>query len=328
MADYLVRAEKLSKLYSVGGRMFSRKHGYLHAVENVSLGIKPGEVFGLIGETGCGKTTFGRMLVKLIEPSSGSLFFENEDITRIKGGKLRGFRRKAHLIFQDPYVSFDPRFTVEKSLHEASSLHFKNESREKTSRRLFEVLEAVGLVPQENFLGKSVDELSGGQNQRVSIARALIVNPKFVVADEPVSMLDVSIRASILNLMLDVKDRYGLTYMFILHDLPLAQQICQRIAVMYSGQIVELGSADELILNPVHPYTKALISAIPNPRHKNRARKERVVLSSEMTTPIDPPPGCRLYKRCPFASDTCKNTEKQLVEVSKDHYVACVLSST
>jgi len=328
MEEYLVRAEKLSKLYSVGGRIFSRKHDYLHAVENVSLGIKPGEVFGLIGETGCGKTTFGRMLVKLIEPSSGNLFFENEDITRIKGRKLRDFRRKAHLIFQDPYGSFDPRFTVERSLHEASRLHFRDESREETGRRVFEVLEAVGLVPQENFLGKSADELSGGQNQRVSIARALIVNPKFVVADEPVSMLDVSIRASVLNVMLDVKDRYGLTYLFILHDLLLAQQICQRIAVMYSGQIVELGSANELILNPVHPYTKALISAIPNPRNEDRARKERVVLSSEITTPINPLPGCRLYKRCPLASDTCKNTETQLVEVSKDHYVACVLSST
>jgi len=295
---------------------------YLKAVDGVSFKILEGEIFCLAGESGCGKTTTGRTILRLIEPTAGKILFNGENILEYDENRIKAFRRKAQIIFQDPYESVNPRMTIYDIVEEPLRIH-KIGNKEERMEMVHKMLEEVELKPPESFLYRFPHELSGGQRQRVAIARALILNPLFIVADEPVSMLDMSIRAEILNLMLSLKDRHNLTYLFITHDLAVAKYICDRIAIMYLGKIVELGDIEEVIDNPLHPYTRALISAVPVPDPREKIGE--IPIKGEVTSPIDLPKGCRFRPRCLYVKDICKEKEPKLIEVSKSHYVACHL---
>ena len=295
---------------------------YLKAVDGVSFKILKGEIFCLAGESGCGKTTTGRTILRLIEPTAGKILFNRENILEYDENRIKAFRRRAQIIFQDPYESVNPRMTIYDIVEEPLRIH-KIGNKEERMEMVHKMLEEVELKPPESFLYRFPHELSGGQRQRVAIARALILNPLFIVADEPVSMLDMSIRAEILNLMLSLKDRHNLTYLFITHDLAVAKYICDRIAIMYLGKIVELGDIEEVIDNPLHPYTRALISAVPVPDPREKIGE--IPIKGEVTSPIDLPKGCRFRPRCLYVKDICKKKEPELTEVSKNHYVACHL---
>jgi len=295
---------------------------YLKAVDGVSFKILKGEIFCLAGESGCGKTTTGRTILRLIEPTAGKILFNRENILEYDENRIKAFRRRAQIIFQDPYESVNPRMTIYDIVEEPLRIH-KIGNKEERMEMVHRMLEEVELKPPESFLYRFPHELSGGQRQRVAIARALILNPLFIVADEPVSMLDMSIRAEILNLMLSLKDRHNLTYLFITHDLAVAKYICDRIAIMYLGKIVELGDIEEVIDNPLHPYTRALISAVPVPDPREKIGE--IPIKGEVTSPIDLPKGCRFRPRCLYVKDICKKKEPELIEVSKNHYVACHL---
>jgi len=295
---------------------------YLKAVDGVSFKILKGEIFCLAGESGCGKTTTGRTILRLIEPTAGKILFNGENILEYDENRIKAFRRRAQIIFQDPYESVNPRMTIYDIVEEPLRIH-KIGNKEERMEMVHKMLEEVELKPPESFLYRFPHELSGGQRQRVAIARALILNPLFIVADEPVSMLDMSIRAEILNLMLSLKDRHNLTYLFITHDLAVAKYICDRIAIMYLGKIVELGDIEEVIDNPLHPYTRALISAVPVPDPREKIGE--IPIKGEVTSPIDLPKGCRFRPRCLYVKDICKKKEPELIEVSKNHYVACHL---
>lgn len=295
---------------------------YLKAVDGVSFKILEGEIFCLAGESGCGKTTTGRTILRLIEPTAGKILFNGENILEYDENRIKAFRRRAQIIFQDPYESVNPRMTIYDIVEEPLRIH-KIGNKEERMEMVHKMLEEVELKPPESFLYRFPHELSGGQRQRVAIARALILNPLFIVADEPVSMLDMSIRAEILNLMLSLKDRHNLTYLFITHDLAVAKYICDRIAIMYLGKIVELGDIEEVIDNPLHPYTRALISAVPVPDPRKKIGE--IPIKGEVTSPIDLPKGCRFRPRCLYVKDICKKKEPELIEVSKNHYVACHL---
>jgi len=295
---------------------------YLKAVDGVSFKILKGEIFCLAGESGCGKTTTGRTILRLIEPTAGKILFNRENILEYDENRIKAFRRRAQIIFQDPYESVNPRMTIYDIVEEPLRIH-KIGNKEERMEMVHKMLEEVELKPPESFLYRFPHELSGGQRQRVAIARALILNPLFIVADEPVSMLDMSIRAEILNLMLSLKDRHNLTYLFITHDLAVAKYICDRIAIMYLGKIVELGDIEEVIDNPLHPYTRALISAVPVPDPREKIGE--IPIKGEVTSPIDLPKGCRFRPRCLYVKDICKKKEPELIEVSKNHYVACHL---
>lgn len=295
---------------------------YLKAVDGVSFKILEGEIFCLAGESGCGKTTTGRTILRLIEPTAGKILFNGENILEYDENRIKAFRRRAQIIFQDPYESVNPRMTIYDIVEEPLRIH-KIGNKEERMEMVHKMLEEVELKPPESFLYRFPHELSGGQRQRVAIARALILNPLFIVADEPVSMLDMSIRAEILNLMLSLKDRHNLTYLFITHDLAVAKYICDRIAIMYLGKIVELGDIEEVIDNPLHPYTRALISAVPVPDPREKIGE--IPIKGEVTSPIDLPKGCRFRPRCLYVKDICKKKEPELIEVSKNHYVACHL---
>ncbi len=300
-------------------KYFKTPKGMLHAVDDVSFTIKKGKTLGVVGESGCGKSTTGRTILRLTEPTSGEVLFEGKDIGKLSGSEMRKKRTEMQIIFQDPFSSLNPRKTVCETIMEPLKLnHILNNSSERMERVL-EIMETVGLA--HRLVNAYPHELDGGRRQRIGIARALALNPKFIVCDEPVSALDVSIQAQILNLMNELQEKMGLTYMFITHDLSVVNHFSDDIAVMYLGKLIEKAPSEELFANPTHPYTKALLSAIPVPSlHK---RRERVLLKGEITSPINPKPICRFANRCPDVTERCLNEEPKLKEISKGHFVSC-----
>lgn len=320
MSESLLRAENIVKRFPIYGGLFSNEVAAVKAVQDVSFDIKKGETLGLVGESGCGKSTLGRCLIRLIEPSSGKIFFKNQDITNISGDALRELRKKMQIIFQDPYASLNPRMTIGAILEEPLIIHNLFESVKDRADRVKELINLVGLRPEH--LSRYPHEFSGGQRQRVGIARALAVSPELIICDEPVSALDVSIQAQVINLLMELQQKLGLTYVFIAHDLKVVEHVSHRVAVMYLGKIVEMADADELYRNPQHPYTKALLSAIPVPDPKPRA--ERIILTGDVPSPLNPPPGCNFNPRCPVASEDCCKTVPQLKKTNGDHIVSCL----
>ncbi len=326
MLSEIVKVEHLTKYFPVQKsfleQLFTRELSYVKAVDDVTFSIKSGEFFTLAGESGCGKTTTGRVIVKLLEPTSGKIYFNGADITKLKGEKLRLLRRKMQIIFQDPYASLNPRMKIIDAVGHPLEIHGLAKGEQK-KKKVLEVLEKVGLTPPEQFFNLYPHQLSGGQRQRVALARSIILKPEFMVADEPVSMIDVSLRSTIIDLMLSFRKELGLTYLFITHDLAVAKYISDKIAIMYLGKIVEMGHKEQLFQNPMHPYTQALLSAIPVP-NPERERK-RIELSGEVPSAIDIPTGCRFHPRCHYRTGKCSKEEPQLIEVEKDHFVACHL---
>ncbi len=327
-SDVVIRVENLKKWFplrrSLSDILFKRPRRYVKAVDGVSFEIKKSEIFALAGESGCGKTTTGRTILRLIEPTEGRVEFLGRDVTKLNKREMKEFlRRKAQIIFQDPYESLNPRKTVEDIVSEPLEVHGLVDTKAEKREIVSKYLEEVGLTPPEDFIFRFPHELSGGQRQRVAIARALVLEPEFIVADEPVSMLDMSIRASILNLMLDLRDKRGLSYLFITHDLATAKYVADRLAIMYLGKIVEIGPAIEVIDNPLHPYTQALISAVPvpDPRHKIGD----IPIKGEVPSPIDIPPGCRFHPRCVKVFKPCNKEIPKLKEIGPNHFVACHL---
>ncbi len=300
-----------------------RRSRILKAVNGLNFQIKENEIFCLTGESGCGKSTTGRLLVRLLKPTSGQVIFEGRNIYDIPAGAFRKYRRKMQIIFQDPYESLNPKMIIYDLLEEPLRIHNVGSEDERFDF-IYQALEDIGLEPPENFMTRYPYQLSGGQKQRVAIARALILNPKFVVADEPVSMLDASVRAGILKLMLELKEKLGLTYFFITHDLSIAYHICDRIAVMYLGKIVEIGPADAVILDPLHPYTRALVRAIPRGRIGYK-KLRNIPIRGDVPSPINLPSGCVFHPRCVRAFEPCDKEEPELIEVEKDRFVACHL---
>jgi peptide/nickel transport system ATP-binding protein len=325
MKETMVKVEDLKKWFPVTAgfftTIFSRKQLFLRAVDGVSFEIRRGEVFGLAGESGSGKTTTGRLILKLVEPSAGKIYFEGKDITTFSTKELKRIRRKMQIIFQDPYESLNPRMTIRNIVAEPLDVQGLGSESEDRVRK---VLEDVELIPAEEFLHRFPHELSGGQRQRVAVARALVLDPGFIVADEPVSMLDVSIRAEVLNLMLNLVKKFNLSLLYITHDLALARHMCDRIAIMYLGKIMEIASAEKVVYEPLHPYTKALILAVPVP--DPTSDRSQLVIKGEIPSPVNPPAGCRFHTRCPvMIGEICRTKEPPLIEVEDDHYVACHL---
>jgi len=301
-------------------KLLTSQKSFVHAVDDISFSMDRGDILGLVGESGSGKSTTGRICLKLIEPTSGKIVFDGVELSKLHGEELRRFRRNMQMIFQDPTSSLSPRIKVGEAIRHALSFQgvgTLSEQIEKTRA----MLERVGLKPWSNFYDRYAHQLSGGQRQRVVIARALILNPKFVVADEPIAMVDVSVRAQILELMLELKKEFDLTYLFITHDLAMANYMCRTIAIMYLGKIVETGPKEKVFGSPMHPYTLALLSSIPVPDPK--AKLERIIPKGEIPSPINPPKGCRFHPRCPYADAICSQDETPLQEIEKDHYVAC-----
>lgn len=318
----LLQVQNLRVYFPVRRNLFQRKQQVVRAVDDVSFTIEPGETLGLVGESGCGKTTLGRAALRIIEPTSGSLFFAGEEITSVPASKLRSLRRKFQIIFQDPYGSLDPRMTVANIIGEALAIHGLAPGRQARRRRVERLLEDVGL--DKAHADRYPHEFSGGQRQRIGIARALAVEPVLLVCDEAVSALDVSVQAQIVNLLQDLQLQHNLAYLFIAHDLALVQHICRRVLVMYLGRIVELGPARTVCRDPQHPYTRALVSAVPvlDPF----TRRKRIVLSGEVPSPMDPPAGCPFHLRCPVAEARCKTEPPVLREVAPGHWVSCHLA--
>ena len=319
MAEALLRVKNLRKYFPIRGGIFSREVARVHAVDDVSFDIYPGETLGLVGESGCGKSTTGRSILRLIEPTSGEVWFDGKSVTALDKRALRSLRRQMQIIFQDPYASLNPRMTVGSIIGEALVIHKLAASKSEREGRVVRLLETVGL--SADHLRRYPHEFSGGQRQRIGIARSLAVSPKFIVADEPVSALDVSIQAQIINLLEDLQKQFGLTYLFIAHDLSVVEHISTRVAVMYLGKIVELAPAKELYTNPKHPYTEALLSAVPIP--DPTVKRKRVLLEGDVPSPIKPPSGCRFHTRCPIRVHTCSVNDQVLKEISPGHWVAC-----
>lgn len=326
MNEVIVKVEDLKKWFPVKMGFFetilSKKQFFVRAVDGINFEVRKKEFFALAGESGSGKTTTGRLLLRLIKPSDGKIFFKENDITLLKESKLKPFRRKMQVIFQDPYESLDPRKIVRSIVEEP--LIVQGIVGKEAEDRVYRAMEDVQLVPPDEFLFRFPHELSGGQRQRVAVARALVLNPEFVVADEPVSMLDMSIRAEILNLLLDLRNKYGVSFLYITHDLALIRHLCDRVAIMYLGEIVEKGPVDIILKEPLHPYTQALMLAVPVPDPSSR--RVEVVIKGEIPSPINPPSGCRFHTRCPvMIGDVCRSKVPPLIEVRKGHYVACHL---
>ncbi len=318
--ETILEVKSLRKYFPITkGFIFQRQVGAVQAVDDVSFFIRKGETLGLVGESGCGKTTTGRVILRLMEPTAGEAFFEGRNIFKLSKEELRKMRRNMQIIFQDPYSSLNPRMTVGDIIGEPLEIHNLARGKEKV-RRVQELLEVVGLSPYH--ANRYPHEFSGGQRQRIGIARALAVNPKLIICDEPVSALDVSIQAQVLNLLEELQKEFGLTYLFIAHDLSVVKHISDRIAVMYLGRIVEVAPTEELFSNPQHPYTEALLSAVPIPNPG--MRRERIILPGDVPSPINPPKGCRFHTRCLYAQDRCKVNDQELIDYrGNGHYVAC-----
>jgi oligopeptide transport system ATP-binding protein len=316
----LVEVRHLKTWFPAPGGLLARVREHVRAVDDVSFDVERGEVLGLVGESGSGKTTVGRSLLRLIQPTAGSIRFDGLEVTALSHAELRAFRRRAQIIFQDPFASLDPRMTVAEIVGEALAIHKLARGRRARAERVAELLGMVGLAPEH--MGRYPHEFSGGQRQRIGIARALAVEPEFIVADEPVSALDVSIQAQVVNLMRELKARLGLTLLFIAHDLAVVEYVSTRVAVMYLGKLMEVAPARELCRNPKHPYSEALLSAVPVPDPKTR--RGRIVLKGDIPSPIDPPSGCVFRTRCPYALPACAERVPELREVAPGHAKACI----
>ena len=317
----LISVKDLTVHFPVRKSLFGRGRQIVKAVDGVSLDIFAGETLGLVGESGCGKTTLGRAILRLVEPTSGQVMFRGEDLAHLSSSAMRAQRRHLQIIFQDPYASLNPRMTVSQIISEPLAT-FRLARGEQRTRRVQELMQQVGLSPL--FLKRYPHEFSGGQRQRIGIARALSVDPEFIVADEPISALDVSIQSQIMNLLDRLRREKNLTYLFISHDLRAVQHVSDRVAVMYLGKIVELAPAKAVYSRPLMPYTKALISAVPVPDPKIEASRKRIMLEGDVPSPISPPSGCRFRTRCPYAIDTCADVEPRLVEIAANHFAACI----
>lgn len=317
-ARNLIEVNNLKKYFPVRGGLLQKTVAWVQAVDNVSFFIREGETLGLVGESGCGKTTVGRTMLRLIEPTDGSVIYNNTDVFKLRGNELKQMRRKMQIIFQDPYASLDPRMPIGESVMEGLKIHNIGAPRERFEMCIAN-LRKVGL--EDYHARRYPHEFSGGQRQRIGIARALALNPDFIICDEPVSALDVSIQSQVLNILKDLQENLNLTYLFIAHNLSVVEHISHRVAVMYLGKMVELAGRQELFRNPLHPYTQALMSAIPVP--DPRVRRERIILPGDVPSPLRPPSGCRFHPRCPVAMEQCKVEEPRFNEVSPDHYVAC-----
>lgn len=331
MEDLIIKAENLKKWFPIKvgffRSVFSKEELAVRAVDGVSFDIRKSEIFGLAGESGSGKTTTGRLLLRLIEPTGGKIYFKGKDITSIPDSEMRSFRQKMQIIFQDPYESLNPRMTIRDIVSEPLRLLQKTIPPDEIDRRVDQVLEDVELTPPKKFVLRYPHELSGGQRQRVAVARAFGINPEFIVADEPVSMLDVSIRAEILHLMIALVEKYASSFLYITHDLALSRHMCDRLGIMYLGKIMELSETEKIVFEPLHPYTKALIEAVPVP--DPTAKRVETVIKGEIPSPINPPSGCRFHTRCPaYIGDICRTKEPQLIDVGKNHCVACHLYSS
>jgi len=321
MAETLLEVKDLVKHFPVRGGVFSRVKNFVRAVDGVGFELKPHETLGLVGESGCGKSTTGRAILRLIEPTSGEIRFQGTDICALDRESMRRLRREMQIIFQDPYASLNPRMTVGSIVGEPLAIHniAKGKDREE---RVASLLHRVGLRPEH--IRRYPHEFSGGQRQRIGIARALALNPKLIIADEPVSALDVSIQAQVINLLEDLQKEFGIAYVLIAHDLAVVQHVSDRIAVMYLGKIVETSAADKLVMSPRHPYTEALLSAVPIPDPK--MKKQRIILKGDVPSPVNPPSGCRFHTRCPYKEERCTLEEPPMREVAPGHYAACHFS--
>jgi peptide/nickel transport system ATP-binding protein/oligopeptide transport system ATP-binding protein len=319
--EVLVRVDNLVKYFPVRAGLLQRVVNFVKAVDDVSFFVRKGETLGLVGESGCGKTTVGRTMLRLIEPTGGAVKFEGRDVFSMKPPELKMTRRDMQIIFQDPYASLDPRVPIGESVMEGLHIHKIGTPKERVEIML-ETLKKVGL---ESYHSRRYPhEFSGGQRQRIGIARALALRPKFIVCDEPVSALDVSIQSQVLNILRDLQAEFGLTYLFIAHNLSVVEHVSNRVAVMYLGKMVEMTSREELFRNPLHPYTQALMSAIPVPNP--RLKRQRTILKGDVPSPLNPPKGCRFHPRCPVAIEKCSHEEPAFLEVSPDHWVACHLA--
>jgi len=321
MAENILEVKNLKKYYENRPGFLTREVRTVKAVDGISLNVKEGEILGVVGESGCGKSTLGRTILRLIEPTSGEIYFDGKDIRALKKEEMRRQRSNMQIIFQDPAASLNPRMTVGEIIGEPIEINGLASGRDK-EERIYELMDMVGI--NRSYINRFPHEFSGGQRQRLGIARALAVNPKLIICDEPVSALDVSVRAQVLNLMYELKEKLNLTYIFISHDLSVVHHICDRVAVMYLGRIVEIADKDQLYSNPVHPYTKALLSAIPIPDPEQK--RERIIIQGDVPNPSDPPPGCHFHKRCAYSDERCSKAMPEYVEVEESHSVLCYLA--
>jgi len=320
--EVILRVEHLKKYFPIRRGVFRQVVGAVKAVDDISFNVYKGETLGLVGESGCGKTTTGRTIIRLYEPTSGHVIFQGEDLAQVSGRRLRQIRRKIQMIFQDPYASLNPRLNVMNIVSEPLEIYNVANGKEK-KERVAELLHMVGLNPA--LMNRYPHEFSGGQRQRIGLARSLALNPDLIICDEPISALDVSIQAQVINLLEELQEKLGLTYMFIAHDLSMVRHISRRVAVMYLGKIMEVTDRESLYEKPLHPYTKALLSAIPVPDPIIEEKRQRIILEGDLPSPANPPVGCNFNTRCPFAFDTCFHIDPEFLEVESGHFVACHL---